>query len=97
MAVSSAARTKPSTRERGRRRISGIQGAAAIARAGIAGSTYTPRLPELRLKNSTTSTVQHSSTATNVSRSRSARRQRGHSHGTSAISGSHSNGITLTK
>ncbi len=88
-----------SLRVRGKRRISGSQVAAAITSAGTAGSTYTPRLPELSEKNSTTSTTHASSTATNVSREpgRRAARHRGHSQGTSAVSGSHRTGMTLTR
>ena len=77
----------------GRRKAQGL----AMPSAGTAGSTYTPRLPELALKNTRTMTTHTSSTAVNVSRLRSASRQRGQSQGTSATSGSQRNGTTSTK
>ena len=92
-----AARPNANLRGPRARSNSGSHGAAAIARAGTAGSTYSPRLPVLSVKNSTTIATHASSTATSVSRLRSAARQRGHNHGTSAISGSQNSGMILPK
>jgi hypothetical protein len=74
----------------------GRKGAAASANAGSAGRTYTPRLPGLMLKKSTTRTIQPSSSHGLPSRPRQASRQRGHSHGSNSVPGSHRAGMTWT-
>ena len=71
-------------------------GARLRASAGKAGSTYTPRLPGLRLKNATTNTTHASRTTTSSLCLRISRMGRSSARNSSG-SGNHSEGITLAR